>query len=491
MSVLADQNAPSGLSELVSAIREVQQLQAQTRGELNKLVASTSRAAPVSGLPTGQCFGWSQTDDCKADGPMQVNNGVQTTQSCTTPLQNKWSGFCVCGSGSSQTKIGFNCNGGQQGRTCQEICQETGASAYGPLPATDAAACLQGGGVFVGQGAVPGFAAASPGAYFPGCPADAKCCVPLTGTVNVADASEIVVSGAAGTLSGLNGVYLRGGTGTGAQTVYASGAGQQITLVIGGGWTIALHSEAGWQSVVASGPFAKDPQRIPVGGHAEPWQSSTGESADASSIRLSAMSKADAARDASQKAALTTRLQELDGVETTLLSNLRTQRIAASDQTTATSLALRAETKAASLIEAESEEQRRRLSRGRGQAVQDTTLIVAARSASMRAKAYTRVTLVSIAVLIAAFVIYRLNASATINKDMAFILTAAAGAAGLIVGTIMLNNIQSRNPRDFSKLYFAPPAGPSSDAAAFSSPTSDNGNDIQSCQRALRAARSV
>ena len=488
MSVSADQSAPSGLSELVSAIHEVQQLQAQTRGELNKLVASTSRAAPVSGLPTGQCVHWLQTNDCKADGPMQVINGVQTTQPCTTPLQSGWSGFCVCGSGGSQTKIGFNCNGGQQGRTCQEICQETGASAYGPLPATDAAACLQGGGVFVGQGAGKGFAAVSPGAYFPGCPADAKCCVPLTGTVNVADAREIVVSGAAGTLSGLNGLYLRGGTGSGAHTVYASGAGQQITIGAGG-WTIG--PAAGGMSVVASGPFAKDPQRIPVGGHAEPWQSSTGESADASSIRLSAVSKADAARDASQKAALTTRLQELDGVETTLLSNLRTQRIAASDQTTATSLALRAETKAASLIEAESEEQRRRLSRGRGQAVQDTTLIVAARSASLRAKAYTRVTLVSIAVLVAAFVIYRLNTSAVISKDMAFILTAAAGGAGLIVGTIMLNNIQSRNPRDFSKLYFAPPAGLSSDAAAFSSPTLDNGNDYQSCRRALRTARSI
>ena len=489
MSTVAEQGVSSGMSQLVASIREVQAMQAQLRAKQSALGASASKAPPVTGLPTGSCANWMQTNDCKASGPLQVINGVQTTQSCSTPLQAGWSGYCACG---SEIKVGFDCNGGQQGLTCAEVCKQAGASAYGPLPATDTASCLKGGGVFVGQGSGPGYAAAAPGTYFPGCPADAKCCVPLTGTINVSDATTIFVTGATGTLAGLNGEYKSNPKATAGQYAGPAVQGFPALLAImkpGQPWQIVAARET--IVVNASGAFAKDPARIPVGGQAEPWQSTTGgDTADAAGIRLSAPSSSDASADAQKQAEITSKLAELEQIETALLGDLRSERLAATGDASSTSLALRAEAKAASLVEAESEEQRRRLHRQRGQEVKDTTLIVAARSAAMRAKAYTRVSFVAFAILVGAFVIYRLKKGKMIGGDISFMLAVALGGAGLIIATIMLNNIRSRNPRDFSKLYFAPPAGPSS--GAFSPPSSDNGaGSLSSCNRALRAAKEL
>jgi hypothetical protein len=194
-----------------------------------------------------------------------------------------------------------------------------------------------------------------------------------------------------------------------------------------------------------------------------------------------------------QHSELSTKLQELEGIETTLLDELRTQRLAASDDSTASSLAIRAETKAAAMVHAESEEQRRRLERQRGISAKDTTMIVAARSATLRAAAYGNLTIVAIGILIATFIVYRLNISGIVGPNGVFLLAAAVGGAGLIVGSIMLNNIYSRNPRDFSKLYFAPPAGPSVLAGSptgSSSGNSDHGS-LRNCERALHASRSA
>lgn len=477
MSSQASAETPANTSQLVESIREVQKMQAQVRSELSALEAKERQGpgAPT-GLPTGKCIGWTQTTECKADGPVQS----QDNKSCTTPLSNDWSGYCECGTSDKPIRIGFDCQSGQQGKTCAEICEQTGASAYGPLPATDMADCIQGGGAWMGQGG-QGFAAGNPGAFFPGCPAGSTCCAPLTGTINTSDAGEIVVSGATGNLSRFNGDYTVKGSEGGAPS-FASSSGLTISFSTTSGWNIG-------GQVSATGPHAKNPQQIPVGGPAEPWQSNTGESADASGIRLSAVSKTDEAQDAKQKAELTGKLQELEQIETTLLDDLRTQRLAGADAASATSLALRAEGKAASMIVAESEEQRRRLARQRGQAATDTTMITAARSMSMRAQAYTKVTLVAIAVLVLSFIIYKVGKNGFLNGNMVFILSVAIGGAALIIMTIMMNNIKSRNPRNYALLYFDPPAGSAANATT-SSPTSDNGN-LRSCRRALRAARNV
>jgi hypothetical protein len=492
------------MSTLVGSIREVQKMQAQVRSQLGALEAKERQAPAVqTGLPTGKCAGWVQTTGCLADGTVYRPGGKADTKSCTTPLSDDWSGYCNCGDPSNPIKIGFDCRAGQQGRTCAEVCQQTGASAYGPLPAADLAACIGGGGVWMGDGG-QGFASGNPTAFFPGCADGSKCCAPLTGTINVADTDKVFVTGASGSLSYMNGAYTlkNGYTGGNAQTVESSAtfvkdpSGPvmvELSAYDGDAWTIQgtrVSSGAGVSYVNATGPYAKDPHRIPVGGPAEPWQSNTGESADASGIRLSATSKADATQDSAQKTALTSKLQELEEIESSLLDDLRTHRLAASGEASATSLALRAEGKASTMIQAESEEQRRRLARQRGQLATDTTMITAARSTSLRAQAYTRVTIVAIVVLIAVYIIYRLRKAGMFGGNVAFILSVAVGGAALIVISIMLNHIKSRNPRNFALLYFSPPAGPSSGVQT-SSPTSDNGNDLQGCRRALRAARDV
>jgi hypothetical protein len=485
MSISANVPAQGQMTSLVESIREVQKMQAQVRAQLSELEAADNRAPIISGLPTGQCLNWTQTTQCMGDGPIQMVNDIPLTRSCTTPLESGWSGYCVCGTGSGQVKIGFNCGGGQNGRTCAEVCDQTGASAYAETPATGAAECLQTGGVFMGQATAAGFAAGSPGSYFPGCPSGAACCTPLTGTINVSDAAEIIVEGAAGVASKANGVYVvKSGSGG---VVFTQDTGYQLELT-SSGWSIMAPNGTtnNVYPIVATGPYAKDPLRIPVGGGIDHWQAATASNnADVSGIRLSAPSRADLAANAKKRTELLTQLTDLERVENTLLDDLRSQRLAATSATGAEQLALKAEAKAAKLLEEESAQQRRRLARERGQAAKDTTLITAARSTSLRAQAYTRLTLVAITVLVAAFIIYRLRIMELIDGDISFVLSVAAGAAALIVGTIMLNNIQSRNPRDFSKFYFAPPAGPSAlTAAAFSSANAD-GQSLQSCQRAL------
>jgi hypothetical protein len=540
MSTSPGQGIPDDMSQLVSSIREVQKMQGQVREKLAAVQAQQNKPPPAStaGGPTGTCTNWMQTNACKASGPLQVINGVQTTHSCSTPLQSGWSGYCQCGA----TKIGFDCNGGQNGRTCDEICKQTGAAAYGPMPATDAIACLQGGGVYVGQGG-SGFAAGSPGTAFPGCPSDASCCVPLAGTINVSDADEIYVTGASGAAAILNGTYSRdtGGIFSKLKNVYKSSNGSYIMNMPQQGWSIispkgyadialsenkkdastafAHMIEASEYMVAATGPFAKDPTRIPVGSSSEPWLPGNAaakrnnpnvhlmggivdkyDTASTSSIRLAAASKTDVTNLGKQHAELSSKLQELEGIETTLLDELRTQRLAASNDASASSLALRAETKAAAMVHAESEEQRRRLARQRGISAKDTTLIVAARSAALRAAAYGRLTIVALGILIVAFIVYRLNITGNIGPDGAFLLAAAAGGAGLIVVTVMLNNIHSRSQRDFSKFYFPPPPGPSVLAGVpggssavpggSSAGKSDHGS-LRSCERAFHALRSA
>jgi hypothetical protein len=328
------------------------------------------------------------------------------------------------------------------------------------------------------------------------------------GTINVSDATQIIVEGATGTFAYMNGVYSYNSVGVLQRTP----AGSQYMgptfiknlkgpissmIYFSGSWIIQgkYRERGGWVPlpyVQATGPYAKNPQQIPVGGPQEPWQAAGGgDNADVSGIRLWAPSKADEAANAKKRAELLTQITDLEGIENTLLDDLRAQRLAAASATGATELALKAEAKAAKMLEEESAQQRKRLAQERGQEAKDTALITAARSTALRAQAYTRVTLVGIVVLIAAFVIYRLRFMELIDNDISFVLSVAAGAAALIVGTAMLNNIYSRNPRDFSKFYFEPPAGPSALAAgAFSSANAD-GQSLQSCQRALRAARNV
>jgi hypothetical protein len=492
------QGAEGELSNLVSSLKEVQALQAQTREKIDNLEKQMNQAPKDNGLPTGECVHWLQTNECKADGPMQVNDGVQTTQPCSKTLDSGWSGFCVCGTGSNQFKVGFDCNGGQGGKTCAEVCKETGASAYGPLPATDAAACLSGGGVFVGQGSGSGYLASDPSTYLPGCPSDSKCCVPLSGTINVADVKELTVTGASGSLAKVNDKYLpypytqqEKASGT-AVPKYVN-ASSTVWIQFGGpqlGWYFGSSTE---NLIVASGPFAKNSTRIPVGGAAEPWQNVSGsDSADASGIRISASSQADASTMEAQLADLEAQLNDLQDIENTLIEEIHEQRLAGVDAESAEAQALRAEAQASKVIRAESEQQRRRLRRERGMEARDNTLIIAANSESLRAKAYTRVTFVAIIVLIVAFIIYKMNVSGVVDKNMAFILAVAAGAAGLIVASVMLSNIKSRDPKDFTKFYFSPPAGPSSGVpGAFSPATSADGNSLQSCRRALRFAKEL
>jgi len=309
------------------------------------------------------------------------------------------------------------------------------------------------------------------------------------GTINVSDAAEIIVEGATGVAAKANGVYARMTAGTGGQTVFAQDSGHQLGMG-SNGWTILAPGSTanGIFPIIATGAYAKNPQQIPVGGPQEPWQAATAaNNADVSGIRLWAPSKADEAADAKKRAELLTRITDLEGIENTLLDDLRAQRLAAASATGAAQLALKAEAHAAKMLENETAAQRKRLHAERGVSAKDTALITAARSATLRAQAYTRVTLVGMVVLVAAFVIYRLRVMDYIGSDLSFVLSVAAGAAALIAITAMLTDIKSRNPRDFSKYYFAPPAGPSALAAgAFSSANAD-GQSLQSCQRALRA----
>jgi len=313
----------------------------------------------------------------------------------------------------------------------------------------------------------------------------------MGGTVNVSDAAEIIVEGATGVAVKANGVYAVKSGSNGV--VFVKDSGYQIEMT-SSGWAITAPNgtTSNVFPIMATGAYAKNPQQIPVGGPQEPWQAATAaNNADVAGIRLSAPSRADLADNAKKRAELLTQITDLEGIENTLLDDLRAQRLAAASATGATELALKAEVKAAKMLEEESAQQRRRLAQERGQEAKDTALITAARSTTLRAQAYTRLTLVGIAVLIAAFVIYRLRFMELIDNDISFVLSVAAGAAALIVGTAMLNNIYSRNPRDFSKFYFDPPAGASALAAgAFSSANAD-GQSLQSCQRALRAARDV
>lgn len=311
------------------------------------------------------------------------------------------------------------------------------------------------------------------------------------GTINVSDASQIIVEGATGVASKANGTYAAKSGSSGA--VFAQDTGYQIGMS-SSGWAITAPSGTTDNvfPIAATGAYAKNPQQIPTGGVLEPWQAATAaNNADVAGIRMWAPSRTDEAADAKKRAELLTRITDLEGIENTLLDDLRAQRLAAASATGATELALKAEAKAAKMVEEESAQQRKRLALERGQSAKDTALITAARSTSLYAQAYTRLTLVAIAVLVAAFVIYRLEVAGITNDDMSFVLSVAVGGAALIVATIMLNNIKSRNPRDFSKFYFAPPAGASALAAgAFSSANAD-GQSLQSCQRALRAARDV
>lgn len=311
------------------------------------------------------------------------------------------------------------------------------------------------------------------------------------GTINVLDASEIIVEGATGVASKANGVYAVKSGSNGA--VFVQDTGYQLAMT-SSGWTIT-NSDGVTNNIfpiVATGAYAKNPQQIPVGGPMEPWQAATAaNNADVSGIRLSAPSRADLATNAKKRAELLTQITDLEGIENTLLDDLRAQRLAAASATGATELALKAEAKAAKMVEEESAQQQKRLMQERGQAAKDTVLITAARSTSLRAQAYTRLTLVAIAVLVAVFIVYKLRFMELIDNDISFMLSVAAGSATLIVVTIMLKNINSRNPRDFSKFYFAPPAGASAlVAGAFSSANAD-GQSLQSCQRALRVARNV
>lgn len=319
------------------------------------------------------------------------------------------------------------------------------------------------------------------------------------GTINVSDAAEIIVEGATGVAAKANGVYARMTAGTGGQTVFAQDSGHQLGMG-SNGWTILAPGSTanGIFPIIATGAYAKNPQQIPVGGPQEPWQAATAaNNADVSGIRLSAPSRADLALNAKKRAELLTRITELEGIENTLLDDLRAQRLAAAASATgAAQLALKAEAHAAKMLENETAAQGKRLYAERGVSAKDTALITAARSTTLRAQAYTRVTLVAVVVLVAAFVIYRLRVMDYIGNDLSFVLLVAAGAAALIAITAMLTDIKSRNPRDFSKYYFAPPAGPSAlaagafssalEAGAFSSANADV-QSLQSCQRALRA----
>lgn len=310
------------------------------------------------------------------------------------------------------------------------------------------------------------------------------------GTINVSDAAEIIVQGATGVAVKANGVYARMTASTGGQTVFAQETGYQLGMTTNG-WVISAPGNAanGVFPVAATGAYAKNPQQIPVGGPQEPWQAATAaNNADVSGIWLSGSSRADEAADAKKRAELLTRITDLEGIENTLLDDLRAQRLAAASATGAAQLAFKAEAHAAKMLENETAAQRKRLHAERGVSAKDTALITAARSTTLRAQAYTRVTLVAVVVLVAAFVIYRLRVMDLIESDLSFVLSVAAGAAALIAVTAMLTDIKSRNPRDFSKYYFAPPAGPSALAAgAFSSANAD-GQSLQSCQRALRVA---
>jgi hypothetical protein len=553
----AVQEAQENLSKLVSSLKEVQALQAQTREQLDAVGKQMAQAPKVSGLPTGQCVHWIQTNECKADGPLQFiggtksitsaadcaaaggvdynycpetgkhyccgvqsgrgyspcdgtdgacpsnsslqncvcsssSQGQQTIRQCSEQLQSGWSGYCVCGTGSDQFKVGFDCNGGQEGKTCEDVCRETGASAYGPMPASDAAACLSGGGVFVGQGNAAGFLAADPGAHLPGCPSDAKCCVPLTGTINIADAGSLFVSGATGSLSKVNGEYTPYGSGIQGVPKFANATNSVWIQASGpnGKW---YFGSATGNLVVASGAFATNPQRLPVGGSAEPWQNvSGGDSAEASGIRIAADSKTDTAGMLQQQSKLQAQLQDLEEVEETLISEIQEQKLATVDAESAEAQTLRAEARASRVIRAETEAQRRRLRRERGMEARDNTLIVAANSEALKSQAYTRVTLTSIIVVLGLFAVYYLNTRGLIGRDMAFILAVAAGGAGLIAISVMLSSINARNPRDFTKFYFSPPSGLSTGVpGAFSPAKAADGNNLQSCRRALRTAKAL
>jgi len=314
------------------------------------------------------------------------------------------------------------------------------------------------------------------------------------GTVNVSDAAEIIVEGATGVAAKANGVYARMTAGTGGQTVFAQDTGYQFGMT-SSGWSIKAPNGLANNvfPIVATGAYAKNPQQIPVGGPQEPWQAATAaNNADVSGIRLTAPSRADLAANAKRRAELLTQITDLEGIENTLLDDLRAQRLAGASATGAVELALKAEAKAAKMVEEESAHQRKRLAQERGEEAKDTALITAARSTTLRAQAYTRLTLIGIAVLIAAFIIYWLRVMEMIDSDISFVLSVAAGAAALIVGTAMLSNINSRNPSDFSKFYFSPPAGSSALAAgAFSSAKAADGQTLQNCQQALRATRKL
>lgn len=551
------QGAQDELSNLVSSLKEVQALQAQTREQLDQLTKQMAQAPKVSGLPTGQCVNWIQTNDCKADGPLQFtgatkgitsaadcaaaggidynycpdtgkhyccgvqpgrgyaicsgtdgacpsnsslqncvctpgSKGQQTIRSCSEQLQSGWSGFCVCGSGSDQFKVGFDCNGGQEGKTCAQVCAETGASAYGPLPASDAAACLTGGGVFVGQGSAAGFLAADPSAHLPGCPSDAKCCVPLTGTINIADAGSLFVSGATGSLAKVNGEYTPYGSGIQGVPKFAN-ADNSVWIQASGPNGKWYFGSGSGNLIIASGAFATNPTRLPVGGPAEPWQNVSGEdSAEASGIRIAADSKTDTSGMLQQQSKLQAQLQDLQQVENTLMNEIQEQKLAAVDAESAEAQTLRAEARASQVIRSETEEQRRRLQRERGMEARDNALIVATNSEALKSQAYTRVTLVAIIVVFALFGVYSANIRGLIGRDMAFILAVAAGGAGLIAISVMLSSINARNPRDFTKFYFSPPSGLSTGVpGAFSPAKAADGNNLQSCRRALRAAEAV
>ena len=381
-------------------------------------------------------------------------------------------------------------DGGQEGKTCAQVCAETGASAYGPLPASDAAACLTGGGVFVGQGSAAGFLAADPSSHLPGCPSDAKCCVPLTGTINVADAGSLFVSGATGSLAKVNGEY----------TPYKRSTVPKFANADRSVWIQASGPNGKWyfgspteNLLVASGAFATNPTRLPVGGPTEPWQNVSGEdSAEASGIRIAADSNTDKSGMLQQQSKLQTQLQDLQEVEETLISEIQEQKLAAVDAESAEAQTMRAEARASRVIRSETEEQRRRLRRERGMEARDNALIVATNSEALKSQAYTRVTLVAIIVVFALFGVYSANIRGLIGRDMAFILAVAAGGAGLIAISVMLSSINARNPRDFTKFYFSPPSGLSTGVpGAFSSSKAADGNNIQSCRRALRAAEAV
>ena len=551
----AVQEAQENLSKLVSSLKEVQALQAQTREQLDAVGKQMAQAPKISGLPTGQCVHWIQTNECKADGPIQTTGGIKAItsaadcsaaggtgyafcpetgkhyccgvksgrgyeacggtdgacpsnsglqncvcsggepgqsvkRSCDEQLQSGWSGYCVCGTGGDQFKVGFDCNGGQEGKTCEDVCRETGASAYGPMPASDAAACLSGGGVFVGQGSAAGFLAADPGEHLPGCPSDAKCCVALTGTINIADAGSLYVSGATGSLSKVNGEY----------TLYTNSDVPKFVNADSSVWIQASGPNGKWyfgapteNLIVASGAFATNPQRLPVGGSAEPWQNvSGGDSAEASGIRIAADSKTDTAGMLQQQSKLQAQLQDLEEVEETLISEIQEQKLATVDAESAEAQTLRAEARASRVIRAETEAQRRRLRRERGMEARDNTLIVAANSEALKSQAYTRVTLTAIIVVVVLFAVYYLNTRGLIGRDMAFILAVAAGGAGLIAISVMLSSINARNPRDFTKFYFSPPSGLSTSVpGAFSPAKAADGNNLQSCRRALRTAKAL